>query len=173
MVYARWVARLPGGQIVRSFSIYILVGLGIFWFIWPVMRILVAQNHGWPQSLAMRGQKQRVTVGCALLLASLLIIYEVPMKAAVWISRPAMDRMASQLLQSGKPYGDDQWVGLFKATRVKITLGGGMRFTCVRAHHAYKSGFVYLPRVDPNHTAWNKQNYHHVLGPWWVSREEG
>ncbi len=173
IVYALWTARLPGGQIVRSFSIYILIGLGCFWLIWPVVRIIVARNYGWPQSLVMRGQKQRLAVGCALLLASVLIVDDLPMKAAVWISRPAMDRMAAQLLSSGKPYADDRWVGVFKAKRVQITLGGGMKFTCVEANHAYKSGFVYLPKVDPNHTAWNTRNYRHVIGPWWAWREEG
>ena len=69
VVYGIWVARLPGGQIVRSFSIDILIGLGIFWLIWPVMRILVGENTA--ASIAGdAGDKQRVTVGCALLLAS-------------------------------------------------------------------------------------------------------
>src|SRR5215207_7908717 len=57
--YALWMARLPGGQIRNSSSLWILVALGLFWLAWPVIRVTIAKNRGWPQSLVMRGQKTR------------------------------------------------------------------------------------------------------------------
>jgi hypothetical protein len=173
IVYAIWMARLPGGQIAGSYSILILVLLGVFWLIWPLARVMIARNHGWPHSLLMRGQKQRVAVGLALLLASVGIYFELPLKAALYISRPAMDKLATNLLAADNPYADDQWLGVYHATRIKKIPGGGVRITCEESNRAYRSGFVYLPTVDPNKSTWRGKDYHHVSGYWWAWREEG
>ena len=173
MLYVLWTARLPGGQVRHSSSLVILIALGVFWIAWPILRAIVARKYGWPHSVLMRGQRQRVTVGIALLLASAAVWYELPLKAALYVSRPAMDRMATQLLASGNPYADDQWLGVYKATRIKVSLGGTVRITCEESNRAYRSGFIYLPKVDPKRTTWTGQDYHHVSGYWWAWREEG
>jgi len=51
--------------------------------------------------------------------------------------------------------------------------GGGVRFTAEEDNRAYRSGFIYLPKVDPKRTAWQNKNYRHVGGGWWAWREEG
>jgi len=173
IAYAIWMARLPGEQIRHSTSIGILIGLGVFWLAWPFLRVMVARKYGWPHSLLMRGQKQRVAVGIALLVASIAIWYDLPLRGALWISRPAMDRLATKLIASGQPYADDQWVGVFYCTRIKKIMGGGVRITCEESNRAYRSGFVYLPGVDYKHTTWNGRDYRHVSGAWWAWREEG
>src|SRR5688572_8901282 len=45
---ALWYARLPGGQIANSSSIWILSSLGVLWLAWPVVRWIAARKYGWP-----------------------------------------------------------------------------------------------------------------------------
>jgi hypothetical protein len=176
LAYAIWMARLPGGQIAGSISIVILLSLGVLWLAWPILRYAIAKNHGWPHSLLMRGQKQRIIVGLVLLAASAGILCDLPLKLAMHFSRPAMDRMATDLLASNDPYADDQWLGVYKATRIKKTVtrnGPGVRITCEESNRAYRSGFLYLPNTNPKTTTWRGRDYHHVSGNWWAWREEG
>jgi hypothetical protein len=172
LLFALWFARLPGGQIRSSPALLILIGLGLLWLAWPVLRVMAARKYGWPHSLLMRGQKQRIAVGAALMLASAAIVFALPFRAAVAVSRPAMDRMAQQIVASVKPYGEDQWVGLYPARRIK-QVPGGMRFTVEERNRAYKSGFTYLPKVDPKRVGWSNKNYRYLGGGWWSWREEG
>ena len=95
------------------------------------------------------------------------------MKAAVKFSRPAMQKMASDLLASGQAYADDQWVGVYRARRIKVVPGGGVRFTVEEQNRAYKSGFTYLPKVDPKKVGWRNKSYRYVGDGWWAWREEG
>ena len=173
---AVWYARLPGEQFVNSSSIWILAGLGVFWLGWPVVRYLAARKYGWPTSLLMRGQRLRLTVGLSILLAAVAIVYQLPMKAALYVSRPAMDRLAQELLASGEFYADDRWCGVYKATRIRTiaTAGrqhGGVRITVEETNRAYRSGFIYLPYADPRRNS--RRSYQPVGGGWWTWREEG
>ncbi|MEA2707562.1 MAG: hypothetical protein QOF78_163 [Phycisphaerales bacterium] len=176
IVIALWYARLPGGQIAGSSSLWILIGLGVLWMMWPVVRVIAARKYGWPTSLLMRGQRLRLTVGLSILLAAIAIVYQLPMKAALYVSRPAMDRLAQELLQSGEQYADDRWCGVYKATRVKVIanrgdLRGGVRITVEESNRAYRSGFTYLPTADTRKNT--RRSYQHVGGGWWAWREEG
>src|SRR5688572_1775855 len=140
-----WYARLPGGQLANSSSIWILSSLGALWILWPIVRWIAARKYGWPTSLLMRGQRLRLTVGLCIVAAALAIFYELPLKAALRISRPAMDQLAQELLASGEQYADDRWCGVYKATRVKViaTQGhprGGVRITVEESNRAYRSG---------------------------------
>lgn len=174
LAFSLWSARLPGQQIATSYSILILVGLGLFWLAWPMVRVIAARRYGWPTSLLMQGQKQRITTGLCLLIASVAIVYKLPLKGAMYVSRPAMDRMASALLASNEPYANDQWVGLYRAKRIRTLPGGtGVRFTVEQDNRAYRSGFVYFPNIDPKKSSWRNKNYRHVSGSWWAWREEG
>ncbi len=92
------------------------------------------------------------------------------MKLGIWISRPAMDRMAKQLIDSRQPYAADQWVGVYKARRIRA-VPGGMRFTVEDSDRAYKAGFVYLPNVNPRKNAF--RSYYHLGHGWYAWREEG
>jgi hypothetical protein len=176
IVIALWYARLPGGQIVQSSSIWILGGLGALWMLWPIVRIVAARKYGWPTSLLMRGQRLRLMVGICIVAAVVAIVYQLPLKAALYISRPAMDRLAREVLDSGNQYADDRWCGVYKATRVKVipTAGnprGGVRITVEESNRAYRSGFAYLPSADTRRNY--RRTYVYVGGGWWSWREEG
>ena len=176
IVIALWYARLPGGQVANSSSIWILIGLGVLWLAWPVVRWIAARRYGWPTSLLMRGQRLRLAVGVSILLAALAIYYQLPLKAALHVSRPAMDKLATELLDSGQQYADDKWCGVYKATRVGVipTPGharGGVRITVEESNRAYRSGFVYLPHADTKRNY--RRNYQYVGGGWWAWRQEG
>ena len=171
IVIALWYARLPGGQIANSSSLWILIGLGVVWFGWPIVRIIAARKYGWPTSLLMRGQRLRLTIGAAIFLAVLAIVYQLPMKAALYVSRPAMDKLAADVLASPEFYADDRWCGVYKATRVKKVPNGGIRITCEESNRAYRSGFTYLPNADPKRNS--RRSYQHIGGHWWAWREEG
>ena len=173
---ALWYARLPGGQIAGSSSIWILMGLGVLWILWPIVRVIAAKRYGWPTSLLMRGQRLRLAVGVSICLAALAIYYQLPLKAALYVSRPAMDRLATELLDSGNQYADDRWCGVYKATRVGVipTPGhsrGGVRITVEESNRAYRSGFVYLPHADTKRNY--RRGYQYVGGGWWAWRQEG
>jgi hypothetical protein len=172
--FALWTARLPGEQIANSSSIYILITLGVFWLSWPLIRWRFARKYGWPTSLLMQGQRQRILVGLCLLIGAALILKQLPLRAAMAVSQPAMDRMAQDLIASGQPYADDQWVGVYPAKRIKVLPGNtGVRFTVEQDNRAYRSGFVYFPHIDPKKSSWRNKDYRHVSGSWWAWREEG
>src|SRR5205823_6131958 len=101
-----------------SVSLWILLAIGVLWLVWPMVRLITGKRCGWPQSLLMRGQRQRVLVGVIVLAAALAVWRNAPLKSALVVSRPAMNRMARELMASGKFYADDQWVGAYKARRV-------------------------------------------------------
>ena len=172
LAFALWTARLPGGQIRGSSSIIILVALAVIWLAWPIVRIVAARRYGWPASLLMQGQKQRLLVGLSLVAAVVAIFYSLPMKAALHVSRDRMDALAKTLMSSGEPYADDQWVGVYRATRIR-TIPGGVRFTCEEQNRAYKSGFMYLPEVNPKRFVSSRRSYEYVGEGWWAWREEG
>jgi hypothetical protein len=172
LAFALWSARLPGGQIGNSRSIYILIAIGTFWMLWPIVRWMAARHYGWPHSLLMQGQQLRVAVGLCILLGAVAIVYGLPLRATLLISHPAMDRLAADTMQSKTPYLEDCWVGLFAATRVK-QVPGGMRFTVEEHDRAYRAGFTYLPKVDPKRVGWSTKNYRYLGGGWWAWREEG
>jgi len=171
LTFALWSARLPGGSVRAVAPLSILGTLGLLWLLWPVVRVIAARRYGWPHSLLMRGQKQRIAVGLCLVLAAAVIVYRLPLRASVALSRPAMDQLARQTIASASPYGDDTWVGLFPATRVK-QVPGGMRFTVEEKRRAYKSGFTYLPDVDPKRVGWSDKNFRYLGDGWWSWREE-
>jgi hypothetical protein len=173
---ALWYARLPGGQIANSSSIWILGSLGAFWLLWPIVRVIAARRYGWPTSLLMRGQRLRLTVAISFFAAVYAVAYQLPMKAALYISRPALDQLARELIASGEQYADDRWCGVYKATRIKVIpaggdLRGGVRITVEESNRAYRSGFVYLPKADPRKNY--RRMYRYVGDGWWSWREEG
>jgi hypothetical protein len=174
LVYSLWSARLPGGQIRASVSLYILIGLGILWLAWPLVRVIAAREYGWPHSLLMRGQKQRVAVGLCLLVGATAIVLGLPLRGALWISKPAMDHLANDTIHANRNWQDNRRVGVFYARRVKQTPGGGMRFTVEEAANgAYRAGFTYLPNLDPKRVGSSQKNFRYLGNSWWAWREEG
>ena len=174
LAYALWEARLPGEQIATSISLYVLIALGVFWLGWPVVRYLAAGKYGWPYSLLMRGQKQRVLVGVCLLLSAAAIARGLPLRAALYWSRPAMDRLAADAAASTDTYLDDRRVGVFYARRIKqLPDRVGVRFTVEESKRAYRSGFIYLPNTDPKKVGWRNRSYRYIGDHWWAWREEG
>lgn len=171
MLVALWYARLPGGQIAGSASLKILIALGALWLTWPLVRLAAARKYGWPHSLVMRGQRLRLTVGVTMMLAALAIWRQLPMRAALKISRPAMDQVVADLKTSGGPYLDDRRVGVYHARRIKTVPGDGVRFTVEESNRAYRSGFIYLPHADPKRAT--RRSYQYVGDGWWAWREEG
>lgn len=169
ILYSLWTARLPGGQFADSRSISILAVIGLTWLLWPVLRVAAARRYGWPTSLLLRGQRQRVLIGLSIAASIVAILYRVPETAALKISQPAMDRLARECLAGESPYMDDRWVGVYLAKRIQKT-GGGMRFTVEEHDRAYKSGFDYSPNRDPRRT---RRTLRNLGNGWWAWRQEG
>lgn len=169
ILYSLWTARLPGGQFADSNSIYILGVIGLTWLLWPVVRVVAARRYGWPTSLLMRGQRQRMLIGFSIALSIAAIFYRVPETLALKMSGPAMERLAWECMNGSAPYMEDRWVGVFKATRVQKT-SSGMRFTVEEHDRAYKAGFDNSPNRDPMRT---RRNLRHLGDGWWAWRQEG
>lgn len=172
VAFALWMARLPGAQIRTSSSIVILITLGILWLAWPIVRVVAARRYGWPHSLLMKGQKQRIAVGLIIAAACVVIFLDVPLRVGLRMSRGEMNRLARSMMESGEQYADDQWLGVYRATRIKA-VPGGVRFTCEEQNRAYKSGFMYLPKAEAKSIARSRRSYVYIGDGWFAWREEG
>ena len=171
IAFSLWSARLPGGQFASSRSLVILIALGMVWLIWPLVRILAAHRYGWPTSLLLRGQRQRILVGVMIAACAVAILYRLPERDALAISRPAMQRLADELIASPTPYLPDRRVGLFMATRIR-QIPGGMRFTVEEHNRAYRAGYAYMPKQDPKRLG-SRRVYRYLGNGWFAWREEG
>jgi hypothetical protein len=120
----------------------------------------------------MQGQKQRVAVGLIIAGACVAIFLDWPMYGALKVSRGEMDRLAQSMMASGEPYADDQWLGVYRATRIKA-IPGGVRFTCEEQNRAYRSGFMYLPKVEAKSMTRGRRSYVYLGDGWFAWREEG
>jgi hypothetical protein len=171
--FTLWTARLPGGRwSVPWAAVALLVGIGTLWLVWPLLRMLVARHRGWTRQQLTRGRRSRVIVGALVLLTAGVVVLNLPFKLAMALSRPAMDRLATEVLHSPDTARADRWVGLYKAKNIH-KVPGGVKFTVEDPKGGgYTAGFVYLPKVDPA-KAKGWRAYQFAGGAWWTWWEEG
>jgi hypothetical protein len=101
----------------------------------------------------------------AILLCVVLIESGAPLRVRFWISRPAMDRLAQEIMQL--PLGGSKWpnrnVGLYRTYRID-RFEGGMRFL-VTYKPSGCGGFAYFSdRSPPSGTT----EFEHFSGPWYL-----
>ena len=165
---AVWFARLPVVEQDRSpIDATLLITLGAMWIGWPIVRYLIARWAGWNIAWFTAGQRSRAWVGAILVLIGIALALHGPRAAAFWISRPAMDRLAQQMMAIRGSSPADQWLGVMKAQEIK-DVPGGISFMTTRDADG-EAGFIFLPAADPKSAGWSSRRY--VASGWWVWHE--
>jgi len=166
---AVWSLRLPIVEQDRSLiDGALLIGLGGIWIGWPIVRHLTARWAGWSSEWFTAGHSSRAWVGAIILLIGVAVVLRLPRTVAFWISEPAMNRLARQMMAVRGSSPADQWLGVFKAKEIK-DVRGGVSFMTTREADGGEAGFIYLPASDPKSAGWSSRKY--VGGGWWVWHE--
>jgi hypothetical protein len=165
---AAWSLRLPVVEQDRSLiDAALLIGLGGLWIGWPIVRHLTARWAGWSTDWFTAGQRSRAWAGAIILLIGIAVALHLPRSAAFWISEPAMNRLARQMIAVRGSSPADQWLGVIKAKEIK-PVPGGISFMTTSDPDG-DAGFIYLPTADPKSAGWSSRRY--VGGGWWVWHE--
>jgi hypothetical protein len=166
---AVWTLRMPvAGEDRSLIDGALLMGLGGVWVGWPIVRQLIAKWAGWNSEWFTAGQRSRAWVGGVILLLGVGVAVRLPRTAAFWISEPAMNRLARQMMAKRGSSPADQWLGLFQAKEIK-DVPGGVSFLTTREADGMEAGYVYLPAADPRSAGWASRRY--VGGGWWAWHE--
>jgi hypothetical protein len=93
----------------------------------------------------------------------LLLAFQIPLYAAFWVSRSAMDSLAQEVVSGANSSPTPKWVGLFYADDIKKT-NTGMRFRVPGASLIDLHGFTWsntqLPQSDANGNGYLKLDDH-------------
>ena len=98
----------------------------------------------------------------------LLLMLDVPAEATFRLSRPAMDRLARDVLATPARTEPDRWIGLYPARNIRVS-DAGFQFE-MRYGFLDWSGLLYSPdRTPPSRF---KTSYHALDGGWfsWTER---
>jgi hypothetical protein len=165
---AVWFNRLPVVEMDRSaIDGVLLIALGLLWLGWPLIRHLASRWAGWSSEWFTLGRRSRAWIGTVVLLIGACVCLGLPRKAALWMSEPAMDRLARQMMANRGSSPRDQWLGVIKAKEIKDA-PGGISFLAARDADG-EAGFIYLPSADPKSAGWSSRRY--VGNGWWVWHE--
>jgi hypothetical protein len=97
-----------------------------------------------------------------------LVAWQVPTWVSFRISRPAMDRMARQLMADPQSAPQDSWLGLYAVKQVSAT-SNGVWFEIANSGFTSQSGFIYSPDGPPKGTY---EDHYVPMGrgwyAWWV-----
>jgi hypothetical protein len=171
-VVTLWFARLPN-NIFQPMPIacIIWITIGAVWFVWPVLRYVVAVQKRWPRFKFKTGLVQWLVMPLIIVLMIVAIRYRVPLRLTFWASRPSMESLAKQVIEKPETAPNEEWAGAYNAKKIRRTRHG-MQFTVEDANVNYRAGFIYMPGVDPSRGKdWPSRRY--VGDGWWIWREEG
>jgi hypothetical protein len=158
-------APVGGFSPVFDLGFRILFLLIIVWLVRVLIALLLARYYAIPITGSRAAGRRWTTMPVVILLCAFLIDSGVPLHIRFWISRPAMDRLAQEIMQL--PLGGSKWpnqnVGLYRTYRID-RLEGGMRFL-VTYKFSGCGGFAYLTDQAP---ASVRTEYEHYSGPWYL-----
>jgi hypothetical protein len=134
--------------------------------IWPTSLFLSLRQD--PQSVKSLGKWARRLLSPAfLVIAMLLIHWELPFRVAFLISQPAMDRLAQQVIAApaGQLSPGVQRVGLFTAAAIE-KIPTGIRFASCYGHPFDYNGFAFSSMSLPSES--DGYHYEHYRGNWYL-----
>jgi hypothetical protein len=170
-VFVLWLSRLPGGRKTVPLAAIVVLGIiGLLWLVWPMIRVIVMKRTGWTRDQLTAGRKPRRVVGAVLSFTAIAVFLNWPMQAAFWASRPAMTSLANNILRSSNFSHGERWAGFYKVQEVRKASNGVKITVEENIRDGYTSGFIYLPQVDPKHTA--LKAYQFIGDGWWSWRED-
>jgi hypothetical protein len=166
-----WFARVPGGELrVSKRALLVWAAVGAVWLVWPLLRWIIARRNGWHRILTI-GRTSDFVVGAVIAVTLAAVALGWPLKTAFWLSRPSMQSLVREVERAGKTPGTDRRIGLYTATEIR-RIPGGLKFTVNEVEPIrLRTGFVYLPNVNPNKKGW--KSYTYIGNGWWTWQEEG
>lgn len=166
-----WWARLPfsrvGGWCVATF---VWLGLAGLWLGWAAIRTAIIRRRRWRHARVRTGLAQWLVMPILMIAVAMSVQARLPMRLAFRLSRPKMDSLVARVQQDPKLAGADQPVGVYTARKIHV-VPGGVKFTVDESTVGQKSGFIYLPKVDPKTVGWH--DYHYLYDGWWAWWQEG
>lgn len=165
--------------LIALFATLLLLGEIESTLLWPAVPVFFAAAVLWPISLilAFRSDRQSITSTLAwmrrsialpyLLLALLLVRWNVPFRIAFAISKPAMERLAHQViaLPQVPTNFENRRVGLFYVGLIE-KLPTGMRFRSGYGHPFDYNGFAYSASPLPDES--DGYHYIHFRDNWYL-----
>lgn len=150
-----------------NFALCVFAGwiiLGLCWFVRQVGSWTVMVRHGTPPT----AEPTLARWATAPLIAglSILVGYSgLPETAALWLSRPAMDRLAAERLRTGAALPTRAWVGLFPAESIQV-VPGGVRFLIRGTGVLGREGYAYYENGMFRGEQYWRQNEEPISGFW-------
>ncbi len=167
-----WYARLPN-NIFQPMTTACLIwaGIAMVWLAWPALSWIVVRYNGWPRYMFRTRAVHWVVMPALIMLMVWAVQFRLPLQVSFRASKPAMDDLAKLTRDDPAKVPKDKWVGVFHAKKI-WRVPGGMKFTVEETESAfYRTGFIYLPDVDPRNVKWPSRRY--MGNGWWLWREEG
>ena len=140
-----WRARLP----VQPFSwsapvVWGWAAVAAVWLAWPAVRRAVLGHYGWPPRVIRPMGRLSWVVPVVMLAVAAGAAAHVPPRAAFAASRPAMDRLAADVMARPHDVFPPRRVGLFWAKNIGLANTRGMMFVADDRDAGSRVGFAYL-----------------------------
>ena len=164
-----WRARLP----VQPFSWTTpavwgwLVVAGV-WLAWPGVRRAVLGLYGWPARVIRPMGRGRWAVPLVMIAVAVGAALRLPLRTAFAASRPAMDRLAQDVLSHPHDEFRPRWVGVYWAKNINLSADRGVTFIADDRNVNDRVGFAYLrPGVRLDAVVVNPRNPTYLGHGWW------
>lgn len=167
-------ASAPGWYLpLLGWSMLLWLIVGLVWLVRVMLLGWASEHLGQiqaPEQLKRAWARSFAWVAGLFVTVCIAIMFSLPMKAAYWLSRPAMDRWAKQFMTA--PEGTrapECWIGLYPAYRINRELRG-VRFDVDGAgiedpFSAGRPGYMYAPDYDLG--PYSDQEYEPMGGGWY------
>jgi hypothetical protein len=162
-----WDARLPGDFHFKSeLQRWLGTVVGWWWAGRAIARYYGPTWWGVPRWMAQGHWRRWLVLIVVMLAVGAITSTSLPLRTGFWISRPAMERLANQVMSAppGTPAPADRWVGVYHTAGVE-QIPGGMRFL-VAGNVFDWWGFAYSTIDPPADMGFN--DYEHFDGRWYI-----
>lgn len=136
---------VPNGYPIPEFlGMFFLVVIFLAWFL-RVSLYAIAKKYFTAHSFSVPNTRRRAWIYFPVVFV--IVVCLLTVRAPLWltfaISRPFMERVASEQLQNPKRERGPRWLGLYRAREIQPVVGG-MEF---RVTGSLWGGFAYLPEI--------------------------
>lgn len=129
-------------------------------FLYSVLRRKYKKD--WPVS--NRTSMRWLVMPLALVVSVVLVVCNVPLHLAFWVSRPSMEALAKEVINGAKPQLPAQWVGVFYVESIEKT-ETGMRFIVSDTGILDHAGFEWSAMALPEN---GSERRSHFDGSWYT-----
>jgi hypothetical protein len=160
-----WLVWMTGGDEVDFFSFafgVVPAGSILLLMLIDLERIsFILRNGQIPIGLEPWHWRRRFIIVVPLFVVVVSTLSPLPPDLRFWLSKPALDRLAQQVIANGD--APDQWVGLYHVRYARRLGGNGMNFRL--GHWEENHGLEY---VKPGRQPERDVQYRHLGGDWYL-----